>query len=126
MTQQETYLKRATVLLLLFIYAVGVIKPIMPLVKDVLAHSFFKASQVATVHYEKGKYHIHLELIEAKEQNNSQEAPAVSESGCIASHIKTEEMNVHCVLQYMMEINTPYENHSIALFQTPPFLPPKM
>ncbi len=34
----------------------------LPVVCDALAHTFWKMQHIATVHYENGKYHLHVEL----------------------------------------------------------------
>lgn len=45
----------------------------MPILKDVVAHTFFKMQHMATVHYENGKYHVHTEMAE-KATNNEPSA----------------------------------------------------
>jgi hypothetical protein len=55
-----------------YVYCFGLIKPVMPIVNDVLAHTFYKMQHLASVHLENGKYHVHSELAaEADKQNNS-------------------------------------------------------
>ncbi|MBC7696545.1 MAG: hypothetical protein H7141_14000 [Burkholderiales bacterium] len=124
--QKEYILRKAFICLMLGVYTFGLIKPIMPLVKDVVAHVFFESSHMATVHYENGRYHIHLELKEVAEKNNSAQSTAPSENESIFTHVKAEETNFVCFFQKTMEINTPYKINPIDLFQTPPFLPPKV
>lgn len=68
--------------LLLLVYAFGVLKPLSPIINDVLAHTFWKMQHIATVHYENGKYHVHTELAEeGKKQEHS--SPSVVSSGAL-------------------------------------------
>ena len=76
--RKEHTLKKALVYLMLIVYTFGLIKPIMPIIDDVLAHTFFKNEHIATVHYENGKQHIHLELIK--------EASSISRSSASSTH----------------------------------------
>jgi hypothetical protein len=44
--KQGEHIHKALVMMLFFIYAFGLIKPVLPLIKDVLAHTFFKTSHI--------------------------------------------------------------------------------
>ena len=57
--------------LLLFTYSASILKPAMPYLTDALAHTFYYAEHVKTVHFENGKYHVHNELIKQNNQNNA-------------------------------------------------------
>lgn len=37
-------------------------RPIVTVVQDVVAHTFFKMQHMATIHYENGNYHLHADL----------------------------------------------------------------
>lgn len=50
--QKEHIVKKAIIYVMFCVYVFGLLKPIMPIVKDALAHTFFKNSHMATVHYE--------------------------------------------------------------------------
>ena len=67
------------------------LKPIVVVVEDVLAHTFWKMQHMATVHFENGHYHLHNELsdISEKENKNSQEKTPSSQktNETISSHI---------------------------------------
>lgn len=51
--------------LLLFAYALFVLKPVMPILIDNLAHTFWKNVHIAVVHKVNGKEHVHYELARA-------------------------------------------------------------
>ncbi|MBA3664820.1 MAG: hypothetical protein H0W61_11520 [Bacteroidetes bacterium] len=55
-------MKKTAVYILLFLYVAVQLKPLAAVMEDVLAHTFFKAKHMATIHYENGKYHLHSEL----------------------------------------------------------------
>ncbi len=46
------------------------LKPLTAVVADALAHTFFNARHMATIHYENGHYHLHNELKEIAGQEN--------------------------------------------------------
>ena len=45
------------------------LKPVMPSVADLLAHTFWYSQHMATVHFENGKYHVHYQYIEESKKN---------------------------------------------------------
>jgi hypothetical protein len=65
-------LKKQLAILLLLCYTMVWLRPLVPVVSDWLAHTFWLSEHVATVHYENGHYHVHYELKEiAKDTENS-------------------------------------------------------
>ena len=125
MKKQKEYIERnAFIYLMLGIYTFGLIKPVMPLVKDIIAHTFFESSHMATVHYENGRYHIHLELKE-EVKNNAKKSPIISIKDNLPVHIQVENLKSEIYFLKMTEVLTPYLIAPIDLFTSPPFIPPK-
>ncbi len=122
--QREYILGRAFIYLMLGIYTFGLIKPVMPLVKDIIAHAFFESSHMASVHYENGRYHIHLELKE-EVKNNTENIPVISEKDNLSVHVKSNNLQSEHYFLKAMEVLTPYLIAPIDLFTSPPFIPPK-
>jgi hypothetical protein len=70
--------------ILLFCYAFLLFKPAVPFVKDRLAHTFFYAQHVRTVHVENGKEHVHYEVKKASadtEKGRSSNSMQKAEAG---------------------------------------------
>jgi mannose-6-phosphate isomerase class I len=57
-------MKKQLAIILLFCYASVLLRPLVPVVSDFLAHTFWSSDHIATVHYENGHYHLHYELKE--------------------------------------------------------------
>lgn len=98
-------MKRAAIYILLSFYVFAQVKPLAVIVEDVLAHTFWKVQHMATVHYENGRYHIHQELsdISEKENTNAQEkAPS------------SEKMNEN-TFQDVHDINFNFQTNSILV-----------
>lgn len=125
MKKKHDYINRAIILVMLCIYAFGLIKPTMPLIKDVLAHTFFEKSHKATVHYENGRYHLHIELNDEVQKQDSKQNPSFSNTEVLASHIKSNELVLHHFFKTISEINSPYINVSTDVNIAMPLLPPK-
>ena len=58
-------MRNALLYLLLFSYSTIVLKPVFPTIADTVAHIFWYSEHMATVHFENGKYHVHLEYQQA-------------------------------------------------------------
>jgi hypothetical protein len=67
--------KRFAIYILLGFYVLSQLKPMAVVIEDVLAHTFWKAQHMATVHYENGHYHVHMALndISKEEQHTPQQ-----------------------------------------------------
>ncbi len=86
-----TIKQKITIYALICIYAFALVKPIVPIVNDTIAHIFFKMDHLATVHFENGKYHIHAELQQAAETTDSKSTPLISSFfDTLSNHLKTE------------------------------------
>ncbi len=63
-------------------------KPVLPLVNDILAHTFWKTEHIITVHHENGKDHLHYELKKASDQNSGDaNSPAPKSAESVSVHI---------------------------------------
>lgn len=50
---------------LIFTYAASMLKPVLPYFSDAIAHVFWYSDHMATMHFEHGKFHVHLQSAEA-------------------------------------------------------------
>ena len=66
-------MKNTLLYLLLFTYSASILKPAMPYLSDAIAHTFYFAEHVKTVHFENGKYHVHNELVRQAQKNTGNE-----------------------------------------------------
>ena len=76
---------------LLFLYTIAMCKPVLPLVQDKLAHIFWKAAHIATVHHHHGGHHAKEEIAKAAHEEESNKLPAPSKT--------PETVSIHIVLQ---------------------------
>ena len=65
-------MKKALSYILLFSYALVLLRPLLPIVIDTTAHLFWRYEHIATVHYEKGKAHVHFELLQSSDKSDSE------------------------------------------------------
>ena len=66
-------MKNFLLYLFFFTYAASILKPVVPYLSDLIAHSFYYAEHVKTVHFENGKYHVHHELVRQAQKNTGHE-----------------------------------------------------
>ncbi len=90
-------MKSTTAYYLILLYAVAVCKPFLPLVNDFLAHHFWNAAHIETVHHSHGASHVHNELkAAAKEEDKKATGNLVSEP--VAVHVAAlNNYNFTCV-----------------------------
>lgn len=77
---------------LLLLYTISICKPLLPLVSDVLAHTFWQTNHISAVHQHQGKNHLHDELGEAAKQDTTDANTTGGKS--------SESVPVHLLTQY--------------------------
>ncbi len=70
----KRWLMRATARMVLFAYAMFLFKPVMPILVDRLAHTFWSNVHIAVVHRVNGKEHVHYELMKAADDTGKEKA----------------------------------------------------
>src|ERR1700740_2010427 len=102
------YIKKGFICLMLIAYVFGVLKPLSPLIKDFVAHTFDQANHMATIHFENGKYHVHKEL--AVEQNLSDTkknaAETFSPEELLANHLQSSSYKFNAYYTQTSVIST--------------------
>jgi hypothetical protein len=118
-------MKKALLYLLLFAYSTIVLKPVLPTISDTLAHIFWYSEHMATVHYEHGKYHVHLEYTEAAKKGYPEKNNTLKEDESISIHLSP-------VYAYHFAVYTCTKNKFLLSASTLPvayrsceYLPPK-
>jgi hypothetical protein len=85
-------MNKALLYLLLFSYTTIICKPILPSFSDCIAHIFWYAEHMATVHYEHGKYHVHYEQAnEAKKGYPEKDANLPKTEVSVSEHMIAAE-----------------------------------
>ena len=81
-------MKKTALYILLFAYSILMLKPLSPIISDSIAHVFFYARHMATVHYEHGKFHVHRDIVaEAKKEAGSKESPSSKKEDTTGEHL---------------------------------------
>lgn len=62
-------LKKIISYLVLFSYTIIILKPVLPVASDTLAHVFWKLEHISTVHSHDGDDHVHQEIIKTEAQD---------------------------------------------------------
>ncbi|MCW3084508.1 MAG: hypothetical protein JWP12_1874 [Bacteroidetes bacterium] len=122
------YIKKVIVYTFLCIYSFALLKPVMPIVDDVIAHTFYKMQHLATVHFENGKYHVHTELAnDANQQKGDTKGLPSGVYETLANHITSSgvfEFNTYSTVQ---STNILYKaQHPVAVFIKDPTPPPEV
>ncbi|HLY70728.1 MAG TPA: hypothetical protein VKR53_13435 [Puia sp.] len=62
-------MKKVLIYLVLVSYTTVLVRPAVPFVADVIAHTFWYAHHVATVHFENGRYHVHYQYMKEAQKS---------------------------------------------------------
>lgn len=92
-------MKTTTAYYLLLLYTFALCKPILPLIQDEVAHTFWKAEHLATVHQHHGDQHAEEEIAEAEHEEDTDKHPATTKI--------SEPVSVHVVVQILYAIPQP-------------------
>lgn len=83
-------MKQVALYIILFSYTLVILKPVTPYISDAVAHVFFYAQHMATVHYQNGKFHVHREIIDNAKKTASDkesESPSSKKQNSANDHI---------------------------------------
>ncbi len=58
-------MKKLLTYLVLYAYVVSLVKPVVPIISDLIAHTFYQLEHISVVHQHNGVYHVDKELEEA-------------------------------------------------------------
>lgn len=84
---------KALTYLLVIAYISLLVKPVMPYFFDALAHMLWKYEHIATVHKEKGNYHLHYELVNSAEKKDTGTTiPITGTDPLAAPHILSDKI----------------------------------
>ena len=86
----------------LVLYTLAVCKPILPFVQDELAHIFWKAKHLATVHHHHGDHHAEKEVAKAAHHEHPDKHPATTKT--------SEPVSVHIVVETLYGITKPFSS----------------
>ena len=65
-------------------------KPVLPFIQDDLAHIFWKARHLATVHHHHGDHHAEAEVAEAEHKENGKQPSTTRTSDPVSVHLAIE------------------------------------
>ncbi len=72
----------------LLVYLTATFKPILPVATDLLAHAFWKANHIESIHHQHGSHHLQSEITQAERQNDTnQNNSALKFSEPVALHL---------------------------------------
>jgi hypothetical protein len=118
-------IKKVIVYALLCVYSFALLKPLMPIANDIIAHTFYKIEHISTIHYENGRYHLHAELSEDNTKNNtSQSSTPISLYETLANHISLLEdkssVNQGLVISFLTSHQTKHPLRAFVKNTSPP------
>ena len=120
-------MKNFLLYLFFFTYTASILKPVVPYISDLIAHSFYYAEHVKTVHFENGKYHLHKEIVKNALDNEAQKAPLTSKKDNKANEHIISILRLSAFVKVVNAHNYPLTPiHLLSLGKyLHPFLPPQ-
>lgn len=115
--------------LLLICYSVLLLRPLVPAVQDVMAHMFWNSEHMATVHYENGKYHVHIEISKGEESSSHTSKSLIKTIEPLNLHLATEKGLIGLALTDSVKLfdntrHTPPRDGFFCVPSPPPWIVP--
>ncbi len=73
----KVHIMRKVAVLVIFAYVLMLLKPMMPVMTDAMAHTFWKSKHMLIVHEVHGKFHVHQEVVNAAKQAEGEHSKSV-------------------------------------------------
>ncbi len=119
-------LTRTLLYLLLVVYAVNMVKPVLPYVKDTVSHIFWYAEHTSTVHFENGQYHVHAEAMKETEKTDLPKASLPGKTTTdLSEHIRSELGFAFSVEMFITTNYPSYNTSPLSRLIEREYLPPR-
>lgn len=105
-------MKKIIIYILLFSYSIITVKPFLPIITDVVAHIFWYSEHIATVHNEKGKYHVHYESLVERQKNDSEKKAPITKIEIIS----TEHLMNTSFYDFAYKLSLPLHFTNLSLY----------
>jgi len=79
------------------------LRPLLPVLQDVVAHTFFKMQHMATIHFENGNYHLHTDL---KTINDDEKATNKATQKSSSQKVETNSQHLLTNLNFNFKTNS--------------------
>lgn len=118
-------MKKTLLYIVLFTYASMMCKPVLPYMVDIIAHTFYYKSHLATVHFENGKLHVHKEILQETEKEQQSGKPQhLKMDNQPTDYINAESASIQSPIQpavnyYSINLSS-YPPAYITVFKHPP------
>lgn len=116
-------MKKQVAILLLLCNSLALVKPLVPAFADLLSHTFWKTEHLATVHFENGKYHLHIEMEKAGKEDQQNNSKKISEKNDFV-HLNPSVENRMLPGKFSGVINSGIQTISSLPFYSIPSPPP--
>lgn len=120
-------MKRQVATLLLVCYAALLLRPLLPVLEDAMAHMLWKNEHIATVHYENGEYHVHVEISDGEPNSENTAKSLIKQIEPLTFHVTTDKgffglaLNLSVKLVDNARCNSPRDGHFL-LPDPPPWV----
>lgn len=110
---------------MLFIYVFALLKPLTPILSDFLAHTFWQQDHITSVHFENGKYHMHVELAKEIKEQAPQDTKTTNTSSSDFLSFHTTQTSIRIDAFYTYVLKTYYSGRSNPIsIMVKPLTPP--
>ncbi len=111
--------------IMVLVFALVMLKPVMPYISDTVAHVFWYSQHMATVHYENGEYHVHKEAVgdinkDATEKNTGLVKKAFAPTEFIVVSMSLDEPSYFHLNTRFKLSSSSLSNNYLAHFFPPP------
>jgi hypothetical protein len=112
--------------LTIFSYILYFLNPVMPIIADKMAHTFWEEYHLITVHGIYGKFHVEMQLDKTEKQSDKDKSARNNKAGSEEYFHVTSIATDHFLGgKYIARSYTPYKFYSPASYPDVDYLPPK-
>ena len=111
---------------LMMLYLLMVCRPVLPVISDMLSHSFTEAEHISTVHAKYGSHHREIEIAAtANESNGSKKnTHTLANEVSLTEHVVTEECTIGIIWEQTPKYFCPLRPGDLITKYLPVFTPP--
>lgn len=125
MTPAKNLLKTALTYLVLIAYLAGLVKPVLPIFLDVIAHTFHELEHTNTIHKHNGENHVHVEITATKNEETNSNTPAHKIEVSANPHLLCRLFFDFAIEKKLQDLNSVFHEYPSSLYILVDYPPPK-
>ncbi len=119
-------MKTALTYLVLIAYLAGLVKPVLPIFLDVIAHTFHELEHTNTIHKHNGENHVHVEITATKKEETNKNTTTHKIEVSANPHLLSKLLFDFSILPITQNLSSVFRAYHLTAYLSIHYPPPRL